>query len=422
VIDALPFYTTGSTVGFTHNYDEVCPYTGSTSADVVYELTLGTLENELIIDLCESYYDTKVYIYSESDTTNPIACSDDYCTASHGQGWTSYLAISPDLLPAGTYYIVIDGYGGEEGDYVLDVHEADPPPQAPDVMYNIYRDGVLLAAELDTTSYVDETASLNEACYEVTALVRTLGVDGDTLYYVETGYSNEACGSVVNQPPGDFTLLTPNDGDTVMISLDNIGGNQLFAWNASVDPDGTPVEYEICYNIVAPFDQFCDEGITSTAEFVPLQDIVDYIDSLQQAGHGYTLDITWQVYASDGMDEAEAGNGPRTITFDAGYALGVGDELGVPDVFALHQNYPNPFNPVTTIRFDIPQESHVRMDVYNVLGQRVRTLMNGTMQPGFHAVSWDGTNDMGKPLASGMYIYRIQSSKFTSVKKLVLMK
>jgi hypothetical protein len=207
-----------------------------------------------------------------------------------------------------------------------------------------------------------------------------------------------------------------------MISLDNIGGNQLFAWNASVDPDGTPVEYEICWNIVAPFDQFCDEGITSTAQFVPLQGIVDYIDSLQQAGHGYTLDITWQVYASDGMDEAEAGNGPRTITFDAGYALGVGDELGVPDVFALHQNYPNPFNPVTTIRFDIPQESHVRMDVYNVLGQRVRTLMNGTMQPGFHAVSWDGTNDMGKPLASGMYIYRIQSSKFTSVKKLVLMK
>jgi hypothetical protein len=299
-------------------------------------------------------------------------------------------------------------------------------PTPPAISYNVYKDGIVVDEGLEENTWTDDNVSVvTEYCYWVTGIVpmsfdmgMTSIVDG----LVETEPTNVECGRAINQPPSDFTLLTPNDGDTVMISLDNIGGNQLFAWNASVDPNGTPVEYEICYNIVAPFDQFCDAGITSTAQFVPLQDIVDYIDSLQQAGHGYTVDITWQVYASDGMDETEAGNGPRTITFDAGYALGVGDELGVPDVFALHQNYPNPFNPVTTIRFDIPQESHVRMDVYNVMGQRVRTLMNGTMQPGFHAVRWDGTNDMGKPLASGMYIYRIQSSKFTSVKKLVLMK
>ena len=429
IIDALPYSVTASTDGFTDDYDVACnaPYDELGGLDVVYELTLTEeLAYGLVVDLCESYYDTKVYIYANGDTNSVVACSDDYCTAAHGQEYTSF--IQTGALAAGTYHIVVDGWDTLSfGTYVMEVYEADPPPPplpAMDVMYNVYRDGNLIAGGLadSITSYLDETASLNDACYEVTALVRTLGVDGDTLNYVETGYSNEACGSVVNQPPGDFTLLTPNDGDTVMISLDNIGGNQLFAWNASVDPNGTPVEYVICYNIVAPFDQFCDGGITSTAEFVPLQDIVDYIDSLQQAGHGYTVDITWQVYASDGMDETEAGNGPRTITFDAGYALGVGDELGVPDVFALHQNYPNPFNPVTTIRFDIPQESHVRMDVYNVMGQRVRTLMNGTMQPGFHAVRWDGTNDMGKSLASGMYIYRIQSSKFTSVKKLVLMK
>jgi flagellar hook assembly protein FlgD len=96
--------------------------------------------------------------------------------------------------------------------------------------------------------------------------------------------------------------------------------------------------------------------------------------------------------------------------------------MGIPDVFALHQNYPNPFNPVTTIRFDVPQESHIRMDIYNILGQRVRTLVNSDMQAGYHTIRWNGTNDMGKPLSSGMYIYRIHSSEFTSVKKLVLMK
>ena len=423
VIDALPFSITGSTVGFTDDYNEVCPYSTS-AADVVYQLTLGTLENPLIVDLCESYYDTKVYIYSESDTTNPIACSDDYCTASHGQAWTSYMEISPELLPPGIYYIVVDGYNAaSEGDYVMDVYESDPPPPAMDVMYNVYRDGNLLAAGLadSVTSYLDETATLNDACYEVTSLVRTLGVDGDTLYYVETGASNEACGSVVNQPPGEFILLTPADGDTVMITPDNIGSSQIFAWNASVDPNGTPVEYEICFAIQAPFDQFCEDNGNSTAHFVPFADLAYYIDSLYQAGGNVVLDVNWTVYANDGMDETEATNGPRSITFDAGWALGIDDDL-LPEVFALHQNFPNPFNPVTTIRFDVPEESHIRLDVYNILGQRVQTLVNGNMQPGFHVIRWNGTNDTGTPLASGMYIYRIHSSKFTAVKKLVLMK
>ena len=102
--------------------------------------------------------------------------------------------------------------------------------------------------------------------------------------------------------------------------------------------------------------------------------------------------------------------------------LGNTGEAALPQVYALHQNYPNPFNPVTTIRFDVPEESHIRLDVYNVLGQRVQTLVNGNMQPGFHVIRWNGTNDTGTPLASGMYFYIIHSSKFTAVKKLVLMK
>ena len=425
VIDALPFYATGTTVGFTDDYDEVCPYTGSTSPDVVYQLTIGDLEYPLVVDICESYYDSKVYMYSASDTTNPIACNDDFCTASHGQAWTSYLEISPDSIAAGTYYIVIDGYGGGSGDYVMSVYEAEPPPPPMDVMYNVYRDGNLIAGGLadSVTSFLDAGATLLEACYVVTASVRTRGLDGDTLTYVETGYSNEACGSVVNQPPGDFTLLTPSDGDTIMITGDNISSSQIFAWNASVDPNGTPIEYEQCVSVLSPFDQFCEDAGSSTAEFVPLTDFADYIDSLMQAGlSNGSIDINWTVYASDGMDDTEASNGPRALHIDAGWALGVNDELGIPDVFALHQNYPNPFNPVTSIRFDVPEESRVLLDIYNVTGQKVATLVNGNMQPGFHSIRWNGTNEKGKQLASGMYFYRISSSKFTEVKKLILMK
>jgi hypothetical protein len=208
-----------------------------------------------------------------------------------------------------------------------------------------------------------------------------------------------------------------------MITGDNISSSQIFAWNASVDPNGTPIEYSHCVSIVSPFDQFCDDAGSSTAEFVPLADIADYIDSLMQAGlSNGSVDINWTVYASDGMDDTEASNGPRSLHVDAGWALGVNDELGIPVVFALHQNYPNPFNPVTSIRFDVPEESRVLLDIYNVTGQKVATLVNGNMQPGFHSIRWNGTNENGKQLASGMYIYRISSSKFTDVKKLILMK
>jgi hypothetical protein len=102
--------------------------------------------------------------------------------------------------------------------------------------------------------------------------------------------------------------------------------------------------------------------------------------------------------------------------------LGVDDIIVFPEVFALRQNYPNPFNPVTTIAYDIPEISNVRIDMYNILGQKVRTLVNGTHQPGMYHVRWNGTNDFGNPMASGMYFYRISSEQFISVKKLVLMK
>ncbi|MDP7716341.1 MAG: T9SS type A sorting domain-containing protein, partial [Candidatus Marinimicrobia bacterium] len=300
-------------------------------------------------------------------------------------------------------------------------------PTPPAISYNVYKDGVLTIDGLEATTWADENVSVvTEACYWVNGVVPmsfNMGLLGAVIDApFETEPSNVECASAVNQPPGSFSLLTPAEGDTIMITPDNIGSSQLFAWTSSVDPNGSPVEYEVCINIQAPFDQWCDDNGSGTSDFVSLADMAGYIDSLMQAGASNgALDITWTVYASDGQAETEASNGPRALHIDAGYALGINDDL-LPGVFALHQNYPNPFNPVTTIRFDVPKESHVQMDVYNILGQRIRTLVNGTMQPGFHSVSWNGTNDMGKPLASGMYIYRIHSSEFTAVKKLVLMK
>jgi hypothetical protein len=130
---------------------------------------------------------------------------------------------------------------------------------------------------------------------------------------------------------------------------------------------------------------------------------------------------TWDVYASDGYEDTPSSSGPRTITVDVSDVLGV-DGVSLPTEFALFNNYPNPFNPVTNITYDIPEVSDVTLEIYNVMGQRVRTLATGSHEPGRYQIMWNATNDYGQGLSSGMYIYRIQAGDFVSVKKLVLMK
>src|SRR3989339_631261 len=94
----------------------------------------------------------------------------------------------------------------------------------------------------------------------------------------------------------------------------------------------------------------------------------------------------------------------------------------IPTEFALSQNYPNPFNPTTTIKFSVAQDAKVNLVVYDMLGQRVRTLVDGIQEAGFYTVRWDGSNDFGSKVASGIYIYRLQAGSFVSTMKMNLMK
>lgn len=89
----------------------------------------------------------------------------------------------------------------------------------------------------------------------------------------------------------------------------------------------------------------------------------------------------------------------------------------IPTVFSLGQNHPNPFNPITEISFGLPVDSHVRLDIYNIRGQRVVTLIDGHYQAGMHTVMWDGTS-----AASGVYLYKIQADDFIETKKMLLLK
>ncbi len=107
------------------------------------------------------------------------------------------------------------------------------------------------------------------------------------------------------------------------------------------------------------------------------------------------------------------------------YTSGVDDDdpENLPTKFELRQNYPNPFNPTTKIEYDVAKKSHVRLDVFNVLGQRVTTLVNEEKEPGNLEVYWSGTNDGGNKVASGVYFYRLTADdELIETKKMMLLK
>ncbi len=104
-------------------------------------------------------------------------------------------------------------------------------------------------------------------------------------------------------------------------------------------------------------------------------------------------------------------------------ASGVGGILNnVPQHYALNQNFPNPFNPVTRIAYQLPEQCDIDLMIYNTLGQAVRRLVSKRQMPGIYEVVWDGKNDLGAAVSSGIYFYRIESENFNSIRKMILLR
>ena len=98
------------------------------------------------------------------------------------------------------------------------------------------------------------------------------------------------------------------------------------------------------------------------------------------------------------------------------------EDRNTPDEYELGNAYPNPFNPETTIRFSLPWSVDVKVDVFNDQGQLVRTLVNETLNAGQFEVTWDGTDNAGRQVASGVYIYRINAPNLSMSKKVTFLK
>ena len=102
--------------------------------------------------------------------------------------------------------------------------------------------------------------------------------------------------------------------------------------------------------------------------------------------------------------------------------LATSNEVVLPVDYALHQNYPNPFNPITDIKYDLPDNEEVLIVIYDIMGRQIRSLLHQKQLAGYHQVQWDGRNDFGETVASGMYVYALKAGKYLNTKKMVMLK
>ncbi len=213
--------------------------------------------------------------------------------------------------------------------------------------------------------------------------------------------------------PGTFYESLPDSG----YSVDNLlpstpaglaaliqGHNVQLRWDQSSDPD---VNYFSIYRSTTP-------GFTpSSSNRVGYSNGTDFVDTnLVNGAYYYKLTAT-DFSGNTGNPSVEL---PINVT-------SVQDQDGaVPKVFALFQNYPNPFNPVTQIKFSVPKRTRVELSVYNILGQKVKTLLNEELETGNYTSTWNGKDDKGYDVSSGIYFYKLNSNEFSATKKMLLVR
>ncbi|MBT6933729.1 MAG: hypothetical protein HN983_01760, partial [Euryarchaeota archaeon] len=248
--------------------------------------------------------------------------------------------------------------------------------------YVVYRDG---EAEdtlgIGDNTYNDVDVEWGDHSYYVTALYNISEDCG------ESGASNTVTVDLFNNPPPAVTLLQPDDNITLIVTSASLGDDFPFIWSSVNDPDNDAV----MYSLMAMHDNgVAYDTVSSQAGWFPS---VEEIAGDQIADSVGVMTYVWNVHAHDPWDSTASSNGPRSLTVDVTAITTSLDGMGIPDVFALHNNHPNPFNPVTNITYDIPEVAEVRLDIYNVAGQKVRTLTQGHHEPGRYRIQWNATND-----------------------------
>lgn len=219
--------------------------------------------------------------------------------------------------------------------------------------------------------------------------------------------------------------------------------NWSYAWNLTIDTQpplfsGTTVWPDTSFGGPYPVNSFVTDnlsGVDSVFLYYRFGEgdwestSMVLADSLYEAeipGATDTTIVDYYLKASDfaNNESTDPDGAPANFYGFVATPVGIEEEFnrGIPTVFALSQNLPNPFTSTTSICYQLPVKSKVSLKIYSVTGQLVRTLVDTKKEPGYHKVNWNGRNDAGKPVSSGIYFYRLEAGGYTDTRKLILMR
>ena len=229
---------------------------------------------------------------------------------------------------------------------------------------------------------------------------------------------------------GDITISGGASARTTASFTDQTKDANILSFNGSELYFGIsiPEENILSYQLppkppVGAFDvRFADDMKVAGTEGA-----IDVMNNTDRLTISYTINIDagehlrWVLTSDEGKEYELNDFGEILVSGDVtGFTLNKASS--VPLKFAVSQNYPNPFNPVTSISYEIPEESFVTISVYNLVGQKVTDLVHELSSVGYHRTLWNGTNMAGDPVSSGVYIYTIEADNYRTVKKMILMK
>jgi len=222
----------------------------------------------------------------------------------------------------------------------------------------------------------------------------------DDVVFPSTGEQVGVPVMVVDTQSLDFGNVDINTVATMQITLANSGTASMLGTIATSSP-------YFLGEINMPTQSL--EYVLDAGEFIVLN--VNFMPENQMQYPGELL-IT--------SDDPNAATTVVTL-FGAGQPVD-NEDLVNPVVTALGSNYPNPFNPSTSISFSVKSKMPVNLEIYNILGQKVKTLVNGIVDEGSHSVSWNGRDNNNRPVASGVYFFKMKAGKYTNTKKMIMMK
>ena len=366
------------------------------------------------------------YTYAASDTNDDdltfslvSSISGMEVTASGELSWT------PSYDQAGTYEVIVsvsDGSLSTNDTAEVEVVDVNPSPVFTDVMPDTtITEGESLIYDYNASDENDASLS-----FSLVSSMAEMNINSDGEFSWTPGYEDAGVYNVVvavsdgetavndtavvtveeaNRAPESFSLLLPEDGDTVVVN--NNSDYLQFMWESSFDPDGDSLIYLLETSLFDTSMVWSDTSV-SIADGI----LYNVMDSLNQN----TIDMEWFVKATDGIDTTESEERFQVILKKEVVAVENMDEA-LPQNYALHQNYPNPFNPATKISFDLPKESKVLLEIYNLKGNLINSVNFGALKAGSHKYNFNASQ-----YSSGIFIYKLEADNFTAIKKMTLIK